>query len=188
MPSARVEVTQWVVVLPHIAKENLPSTVEGHTVFPSGNQCVRSPVPVPGLADTSGVAGHGSDTGGEFEVGRLFTGVVDRWACFHGGFWPVDGHLSGQGSGAAEFATGVGSFNGQPDYESGRNDFKKQLHGGERNRLHFDQRCWRPEPLHNYQCPRRTGLTNVVVADGAVPSQVLYPCVTGADSRARWLR
>jgi len=70
---------------------------------------------------------------------------------------------------------GHGSFNGQPDYESDRNDLKKQLHGGERNRLHFDQCCWRPEPLHNHKRPRRTGLTNVVVADGAVPRQVLCP-------------
>jgi len=35
------------------------------SVFPSGNHLVRFPVRVPGLADRSEVAGHGSDTGGE---------------------------------------------------------------------------------------------------------------------------
>jgi len=38
------------------------------SVFPSGNHLVRFLVRVPGLADRSGVAGHGSDTGDEFSV------------------------------------------------------------------------------------------------------------------------
>jgi len=40
------------------------------SVFPSGNHLVRFPMPVPELADRSGVAGHGSDTGGEIRKVR----------------------------------------------------------------------------------------------------------------------
>ncbi len=53
------------------------------SVFPSGNHLVRFLVRVPGLADRSGVAGHGSDTGGEFGVVRLFMGKIVRLARVH---------------------------------------------------------------------------------------------------------
>jgi len=83
------------------------------SVFPSGNHLVRFLVRVPGLADRSGVAGHGSDTGGEFvgcaampidsSPGRLETTARTGFpSCF----------LREQ-TANREFATGVGSFDGQ---------------------------------------------------------------------------
>ena len=48
------------------------------SVFPSVNHLVRFPVQLPGLSDKFGVAGHGSDTGGEFRVGSLFMGIEGR--------------------------------------------------------------------------------------------------------------
>ncbi len=47
------------------------------SVFPSGNHLVRFPMRLPGLADTSGVAGHGSDTAAEITPdGRLGWGYA----------------------------------------------------------------------------------------------------------------
>jgi len=86
------------------------------SVFPSGNHLVRFRVRVPGLADRSGVAGHGSDTGGEFRVGHLFVGVSGRRACFCNRSWPLGGHQDDQRQRATEFATSVGSFDGHCEF------------------------------------------------------------------------
>jgi len=57
---------QYLCHEPPFGGAGTPERVLLVSVFPSGNHRVRFPVRVPALADTSGVAGHCWDTGGEF--------------------------------------------------------------------------------------------------------------------------
>ena len=86
------------------------------SVFPSGNHLVRFSVRAPEFADTSGVAGPGSDTGGEFTSSAATGHPDDRQEARTVVTVSPPASAAREQTANPEFATGVRTMTGHPGY------------------------------------------------------------------------